>query len=128
MKVTGIHHVAIKACGVEDYNKTIDFYHNILGMPIFKEWGEGTESGALVDTGAGMMEIFANGEDYPGQGSMRHIAFEVDDVDSYTEAARKAGYEITMEPTDIVIAGDYPARIAFCIGPVGEEVEFFKVL
>ncbi len=128
MKVTGIHHVAIKACGVEDYNKTIDFYHNILGMPIFRQWGEGLESGALVDTGAGMMEIFANGEDYPGQGSMRHIAFEVDDVDSYTEAARKAGYKITMEPNDIVIAGDYPARIAFCIGPVGEEVEFFKVL
>ena len=128
MKVTGIHHVAIKACGVEDYNKTVDFYHNILGMPIFRQWGEGLESGALVDTGAGMMEIFANGEDYPGQGSMRHIAFEVDDVDSYTEAARKAGYKITMEPNDIVIAGDYPARIAFCIGPVGEEVEFFKVL
>lgn len=128
MKVTGIHHVAIKACGVEDYNKTIDFYHNILGMPIFRQWGEGLESGALVDTGAGMMEIFANGEDYSGQGSMRHIAFEVDDVDSYTEAARKAGYKITMEPNDIVIAGDYPARIAFCIGPVGEEVEFFKVL
>ena len=128
MKVTGIHHVAIKACGVEDYNKTIDFYHNILGMPIFRQWGEGLESGALVDTDAGMMEIFANGEDYPGQGSMRHIAFEVDDVDSYTEAARKAGYKITMEPNDIVIAGDYPARIAFCIGPVGEEVEFFKVL
>lgn len=128
MKVTGIHHVAIKACGVKDYNKTIDFYHNILGMPIFRQWGEGLESGALVDTGAGMMEIFANGEDYPGQGSMRHIAFEVDDVDSYTEAARKAGYRITMEPNDIVIAGDYPARIAFCIGPVGEEVEFFKVL
>ena len=128
MKVTGIHHVAIKACGVEDYNKTIDFYHNILGMPIFRQWGEELESGALVDTGAGMIEIFANGEDYPGQGSMRHIAFEVDDVDSYTEAARKAGYKITMEPNDIVIAGDYPARIAFCIGPVGEEVEFFKVL
>ncbi len=128
MKVTGIHHVAIKACGVEDYNKTIDFYHNILGMPVFKKWGTGTELGALIDTGAGMMEIFANGDDYPGQGSMRHIAFEVDDVDAYTEAARAAGYEITMEPKDIVIAGDYPARIAFCIGPVGEEVEFFKVL
>lgn len=128
MKVTGIHHVAIKACGVEDYNKTVNFYHNILGMPIFRQWGDGIESGALIDTGAGMMEVFANGEDYPGQGSMRHIAFEVDDVDGYTEAARNAGYAITMEPTDIVIAGDYPARIAFCIGPVGEEVEFFKVL
>jgi glyoxylase I family protein len=34
-----------------------------------------------------------------------------------------------MEPKDIVIASEppYPARIGFCIGPVGEEVEFFCV-
>ena len=40
---------------------------------------------------------------------------------------RAAGYKITMEPTDIVIGSTppYPARIAFCIGPVGEELEFF---
>ena len=45
------------------------------------------------------------------------------------EAVRKAGYEITMEPTDNCIPSNppYPARIAFCIGPVGEEIEFFCV-
>jgi len=34
-----------------------------------------------------------------------------------------------MEPTDVVIKSEipYPARIAFCIGPVGETVEFFHV-
>lgn len=128
MKVTGIHHVAIKACGIDDYNKTIDFYHNILGLPIVRTWESDGMPAAMADTGAGMMEIFASGDSYPGQGALRHIAFEVDDVDAYTEAARKAGYEITMEPNDIVIGADYPARIAFCIGPVGEEVEFFKVL
>jgi glyoxylase I family protein len=33
-----------------------------------------------------------------------------------------------MEPTDICIpsAAPYPARIGFCIGPVGEEIEFFQ--
>lgn len=128
MKVTGIHHVAIKACGIEDYNKTIDFYNKILGLPVARTWESDGMPAAMVDTGAGMMEIFASGDSYPGQGALRHIAFEVDDVDAYTEAARKAGYKITMEPNDIVIGSDYPVRIAFCIGPVGEEVEFFKVL
>lgn len=128
-KITGVHHIALKACGIEDFNKTIQFYHEILGMPIARTWGEGNDIGMMVDTGAGLLEIFANGTEYPGQGALRHLAFEVEDTDACVEAVRAAGYTITIEPKDIVIASDppYPARIAFCIGPVGEEVEFFHV-
>jgi glyoxylase I family protein len=34
---------------------------------------------------------------------------------------------VTVEPVDKVIpsAPPYPVRLAFCIGPLGEEVEFF---
>ena len=126
-RIFGVHHIAVKACGVEDYKKTIHFYHEILGMPVVRTWGEGTDAGAMLDTGAGMMEIFANGDGYPGQGAIRHMAFAVKDVDGCVAAVREAGYEITMEPKDIVIGSEppYPARIAFCIGPVGEEIEFF---
>ena len=126
-KIFGIHHIAIKACGVADYEKTIHFYHEVLGMPVVRTWGEGDGAGAMLDTGAGMMEIFANGDGYPGQGAIRHMAFAVKDVDGCVAAVRAAGYEITMEPKDIVIGSvpPYPARIAFCIGPVGEEIEFF---
>ena len=83
----------------------------------------------MLDTGAGLLEIFANGMNCPEQGPIRHLAFSVEDTDVCTEAVRNAGYEITVEPKDIVIASNppYPARIAFCIGPVGEEVEFFCV-
>ena len=40
---------------------------------------------------------------------------------------RKAGYAVTMEPVDIEIMSkpSLPARIAFIIGPVGEEIELF---
>ena len=33
-----------------------------------------------------------------------------------------------IEPNDIVIRSDpeYPARMAFCFGPLGEEIEFFQ--
>ena len=63
----------------------------------------------------------------PGQGAIRHLAFLVKDVDACVEKVRAAGYEITIEPKNIEFASvpPYPARIAFCIGPVGEEVEFF---
>ncbi len=123
----GVHHIALKACGLEDYEKLIHFYHEILGMPIVRTWGEGMKVGTMVDTGAGLLELFANGEEYPGQGAIRHMAFLVKDVDACVEAVRAAGYEITTEPKDIEFKSNppYPARIAFCIGPVGEEVEFF---
>ena len=40
----------------------------------------------------------------------------------------EAGYEITVEPKNVVIpsAEPYPARIAFFIGPLGEEIEVFQ--
>ena len=83
---------------------------------------------AMVDIGGGMMEIFSNAEDTLPQGTLRHLAFATDSTDDCIEAVRAAGYLITMEPTDICIASNppYPARIGFCIGPVGEEIEFFQ--
>ena len=125
----GIHHIALKAKGLENFRQTVNFDHDILGMPIVRTWGEGEGIGMMLDTGAGMLEIFANAPDAPVGGPLRHMAFEVLDTDACIEAVRAAGYSVTMEPKDIVIASNppYPARIAFCIGPVGEEVEFFKV-
>lgn len=128
-KILGVHHIALKAKGLAAYEKLKSFYNEILGMPIVRTWGSGEDLGAMLDTGAGLLEIFSNATDEPGMGALRHLAFDVEDVDVCIEAVRKAGYKVTMEPTDIVIASDppYPARIGFCIGPVGEEVEFFKV-
>lgn len=127
--IKGIHHIALKCHGIEEFDKTVKFYSEILGLPIARCWGEGVSQGIMLDTGAGLLEIFANAEDYPEASIVRHFAFDVEDTDACVEAVRAAGYKITMEPTDIVIASEipYPARIAFCIGPVGEEVEFFKV-
>ena len=128
-KIKAIHHVAIKAKGLEEYKKTIEFYNGLLEMPIVREWGTEESPAAMVDTGAGLLEIFANGNEVPTEGALRHIAFETDNVDDCIECVRKAGYEITMEPKDIVIQSNppYPARIGFCTGPVGESVEFFCV-
>ena len=128
-KITGVHHVALKCRGLDEFEKTLEFYHGILGLPIARTWGKGGDSAAMLDTGTGLFEIFANGTDRLGAGALRHLALDVEDTDVCVAAVRAAGYEITMEPTDIVIPSDppYPARIAFCIGPVGVELEFFCV-
>ena len=127
--IKGIHHIALKAKGLDNFNKLVEFYRDILGLPVVRTWGTAEDPAMMLDTGAGLLEIFANANDELGSGALRHMAFEVDNTDACVAAVRAAGYKITMEPTDIVISSEppYPARIAFCIGPVGEEVEFFQV-
>ena len=43
------------------------------------------------------------------------------------EKVRNAGYTVFVEPNDKVIDSvpEYPFRMAFCYGPLGEEIEFF---
>ena len=126
-KITGIHHVALKCQGIEHFEETVHFYCDILGIPLLRSWGREETRAVMLDTGAGILEIFSNAPDRLGEGSLRHIALAVEDTDACVEAVRAAGYEITQEPNDIVIPSDppFPARIAFCRGPVGEELEFF---
>lgn len=126
--ITGIHHAALKCCGVEEFERTVGFYRDVLGLTVKRTWGEGTSAGAMLETGSGLMEIFANGERRLPQGAIRHLAFATDCVDDCIAAVKAAGYEVIVEPKDIVIASEppYPARIAFCIGPVGEQIELFQ--
>ena len=126
--LSGVHHIALKCNGVDEFEKTVHFYNEVLGMDVVRTWGEGVGSGIMLDTGDGsLMEIFADAEEKLPQGAIRHFALRAADVDAVIKAVREAGYEITMEPNDIVIesAVPFPARIAFAIGPVGEEIEFF---
>ena len=127
--IQGIHHIAIKCNGYEHFQKTVAFYRDLLGLKVERSWGEGASSAIMLDTAAGLFEIFANGDDKTGEGGLRHVALATSDTDTCVKLVREAGYEITMEPTDIVIASPvpYPARIAFCNGPAGEIVEFFCV-
>ena len=125
--IKGTHHISIKACGKAAFDETVRFYHEILGMPFIRTWGEGDASGAMLDTGNSIMELSAAGDDNKKSGSIRHFALATDNVDLVVERVRAAGYPITVEPKDVCIASQppFPIRIAFCVGPCGEEVEFF---
>ncbi len=127
MLTKGIHHIALKARGRAEFDRTMNFYCDLLGCRLVRSWGEGENIAAMVDCGGSMLEIFANGNEVPGEGALRHMAFAVDDVDACVEKVRAAGYEITVEPNDIVIPSEipFPVRIAFCNGPLGESLEFF---
>ena len=125
--ICGVHHVALKCDGTAEFEKTLHFYQDVLGLEPVRSWGEGENAGAMLSTGDGLLEIFASGRKLP-QGAIRHFALRTERVDDCVAAVRTAGYPITVEPKDIVIASNppFPARIAFCTGPVGEEIEFFQ--
>lgn len=122
--IKGIHHVSMKTSSKEEYDKVIGFYKDTLGLIVAREW----DKGIMFETGAGLIEIFNNGEENLGKGNIRHFAFGVEDVDLCVKAVTEAGYEVFMGPKDIVIPSEpeFRARMAFCRGPLGEEIEFFN--
>lgn len=125
--ITGIHHAALRCCGEEAMNKAVAFYTDVLGLTVKRRWGSGTESGCMVDAGNGLIEFFADAEPGRKVGPVDHFALATDQVDACVEAVRKAGFPVTMEPKDLVIASNppFPVRIAFVEGAAGESIELF---
>lgn len=122
--IKGIHHVSMK-CAPEAYGKVKAFYRDVLQMPLEREW----DGGVMFSAGEGLIEIFPNAADEPGQGDIRHFALTVSDTDACVAAVRGAGYDVFSGPENVVIRSQEPlhARIAFCHGPCGEEIEFFEL-
>ena len=122
----GVHHVCLKAQGSQPYERAKKFYLETLGFTLVREWGEGDGRGCMIQLGNCLMELMANGvPEQDAQGMYRHIAFAAEDVDAALEAAKAAGCPVVMEPSERNLGGNYPIRIAFCTGPLGEEIEFF---
>ncbi len=120
--IKGIHHISMK-CLPGDLPKVKDFYISLLGLRLIREWAEGI----MIDTGNVLIEIFTNADGAHCLGAIRHFALLTDNVDDAVNKVKAAGYEVFVEPNDKVIPSDpeYPIRMAFCFGPLGEQIEFF---
>lgn len=121
----GLHHIALWVPNQEVFRQTMEFYAQVLDCPLVRTWERKGQPAAMLELGGALLELVI---DPAGEsGPFAHIAFDVEDVDTVVEKVRAAGYPITMEPTDVSLGPDYPARVAFCKGPAGEPVEFFQV-
>lgn len=121
----GIHHIAIRAA---DFEKSLAFYTEGLGMTIAMTWGEGDGRAAMLDCGGGCVELFAGGAGEKPEGVWLHLAFNCTDPDAAFARALAAGAREQKPPFDITITATppQPVRLAFVIGPDGEILEFFK--
>lgn len=122
--IKGIHHVSMTCCNEQEYQRVVTFYRDVLKMPVARTW----EKGIMFDTGSGVIEVFTDGDMPLEKGVIRHFALATEDVDACVKAVSEAGYEVFIKPKDILIPADavLKAKIAFCKGPLGEEIEFFQ--
>lgn len=127
----GLHHIAIQA---RDWDESLRFYRDLLGMDVVLEFGSEERRIILLDAGDGShIELFeptaktaASGSEAPND-PLLHIALTTTDVPGVVERVRQAGYTITVEPKDVLIAGKMNVTLAFFVGPSGEILELFQV-
>ena len=86
MKLNKVHHIAI-ICS--NYERSKEFYVNILGLKIIKEIYRKDRESYKLDLGFGenyQLELFSFPQSpkrlsYPESRGLRHLAFEVDNID-----------------------------------------------
>lgn len=127
-KITGFHHAAIHSA---DFDRSIGFYENVLGLQTRITWGEPGKRAVMMDAGDGnYVEIFEFSDPAPAKDAvLLHFALRTDDCSAMLERVRESGATITMEPKEVTIAsniGPVSVKIAFFKGPDGEVVELFE--
>ncbi len=127
LKLNHIHHVAIICT---DYEKSKYFYTEVLGLKVVREvYREQRDSYKLDLEVAGLYQIelfsFPNPPARPSRpeaAGLRHLAFEVDDIDEAVFHIKE--YGITVEPIRIDEFTD--KHFTFFADPDGLPIEFVE--
>lgn len=127
MKLKRIHHIAIIA---SNYERSKDFYVRILGLtPVREVYREERESYKLDLEVNGQYQIelfsFANPPkrpSYPEAAGLRHLAFEVDEIEEAVRDLNQLGVE--TEPIRIDPFTD--RKFTFFADPDGLPIELYQ--
>ncbi len=126
-ELTGINHLAL-VC--KDMDRTINFYRNVLGMPLTKtiELPNGRGKHYFFDCGGGDQLAFFWFPDGPDSvsaqeyrritatpGTMNHVAFNV--APERIEACRERLLELGIECTEVVNHDDSPSGVSEDVSP-----------
>ncbi|WP_027091712.1 VOC family protein [Cohnella thermotolerans] len=128
MKLNRIHHVAIIA---SDYERSKRFYVELLGLEVVAETYRRERDSWKLDLAVGgsyQIELFSFPEaperpSYPEARGLRHLAFEVDDVESTAAELREKG--IATEPIRVdPLTGK---KFVFFADPDGLPLELYEI-
>lgn len=129
MKINKLHHIAI-ICS--DYTQSLKFYTEVLGFEIIKENYRATRQSYKTDlalNGEYLIELFSfpdapSRPSYPEARGLRHIAFEVNNLE-------EALYELETKsiPHEDIRTDEYTGkRFAFFEDPDHLPIEFYEYL
>ena len=112
---------------VKDLEKTVDFYKNVLGLKEMRRQTSGRGSQLVFFKAQGSdeeIEICKFDESGPvvvGP-DLTHLAFEVDDLETFAREAKAKGYPLSDGPHKTSGGG----LIAFIDAPEGYEIELIQ--
>ncbi|MCR8557180.1 VOC family protein [Mucilaginibacter sp. BJC16-A38] len=127
LKLNRVHHIAI-ICS--DYEKSKHFYSEVLGLKIVREVYREERKSYKLDLEVGdlyQIELFSF-PDPPARPSrpeavgLRHLAFEVDDIDKAVNMIK--GFNILIEP--IRVDEFTGKRFTFFADPDGLPIELYE--
>ncbi|MBT2734495.1 VOC family protein [Bacillus sp. ISL-7] len=127
MKLNKIHHIAV-ICS--DYGKSKDFYVRILGLtPINEVYREERDSYKLdlEVNGQYQIELFSFPEptvrpSYPEAAGLRHLAFEVDDIEDAVQYLTRFQVNVEVVRVDPVTN----KKFTFFADPDGLPLELYE--
>ena len=127
MKIKRIHHIAILT---DDYEKSKAFYTDILGFEILKETYREARQSYKLDlaiNGQYQVELFSFPEfkernSFPESKGLRHLAFEVENVDEVVAELRSKDVDVQDVRVDEITG----KRFAFFYDPNGQPLELYE--
>ncbi|MCZ7529267.1 MAG: VOC family protein [Acidimicrobiia bacterium] len=82
-----------------DFDRSFDFYARVVGLHLFREFGDDAARGAVFFTGGGYLELSGRSDDRP-PGDRVGLWWQVRDVDREYERLAASGVEVIEPPTD----------------------------
>lgn len=124
MRISRLHHVAI-ICS--DYERSKRFYTGVLGLPVIAETYRSARDSYKLDLAlpdGSQIELFSFPNaparpSYPEAQGLRHLAFEVPDIDAAVAHLQANGIEAEPLRTDELTGG----RFTFFADPDGLPLE-----
>ncbi|MBQ7824391.1 MAG: VOC family protein [Bacteroidaceae bacterium] len=127
MRLKRVHHVAIIA---SDYEKSKKFYVEILGLTVVRETYRAERDSFKLDlvlADGTQIELFSF-PDAPARPTrpeacgLRHLAFDIDDMDCYVEELKRRGIEVENVRVDTLTG----QRYTFFFDPDGLPLELYE--
>ena len=128
MNIKAIHHVAILT---DDYERSKEFYTNVLGFTILAETYREDRKSYKLDlaiNGLYQIELFSFPEfkeraSFPEQKGLRHLAFAVEDIETSVAELVSKGVDVQGIRTDELTN----KKFCFFYDPNGQPLELYEV-